>query len=307
MDFLNPGFLGSRAEFKRTFLVPIQAMRDPEAATRLKRLTGPFLLRRLKTDKAIIADLPEKMEMKTFCPLTREQASLYAAVVRDLERMLESAAGIRRKGAILGTLTKLKQVCNHPAQFLGDNSAIPGRSGKLTRLTEMLEEIMEVGDRALVFTQFAEMGKILQGYLQESFGREILFLHGGVPQHQRERLIERFQREDGPPVFVLSLKAGGTGLNLTQASRVFHFDRWWNPAVENQATDRAFRIGQRRNVQVHKFVCAGTLEEKIDEMIARKQELAEKVVSTGEGWLTELSNKEISEIFTLREDAIGGA
>jgi SNF2 family DNA or RNA helicase len=306
MDFLNPGFLGSRAEFKRTFLVPIQAARDPEAAARLKRLTGPFLLRRLKTDKAIIADLPEKMEMKTFCPLTREQASLYAAVVRDLEGMLESAAGIRRKGAILATLSKLKQVCNHPAHFLGDNSAIPGRSGKLTRLTEMLEEIMEVGDRALVFTQFAEMGKILQGYIQETFGREILFLHGAVPQHQRERLVERFQREDGPPVFVLSLKAGGTGLNLTRANRVFHFDRWWNPAVENQATDRAFRIGQRRNVQVHKFVCAGTLEEKIDEMIARKQELAEKVVGTGEGWLTELSNKEISEIFTLREEAIGG-
>ena len=307
MDFLNPGFLGSRADFKRTFLVPIQASRDPEAAARLKRLTGPFLLRRLKTDKAVIADLPEKMEMKAFCPLTREQASLYAAVVRDLERRLESAEGIRRKGAILGTLTKLKQVCNHPAQFLGDNSAIPGRSGKLTRLTEMLEEIMEVGDRALVFTQFAEMGRILQGYLQESFGREILFLHGGVPQHQRERLIERFQREDGPPVFVLSLKAGGTGLNLTQASRVFHFDRWWNPAVENQATDRAFRIGQRRNVQVHKFVCAGTLEEKIDEMIIRKQELAEKVVGTGEGWLTELSNKEISALFTLREEEIRGA
>jgi SNF2 family DNA or RNA helicase len=307
MDFLNPGFLGSRAEFKRTFLVPIQAARDPEAAARLKRLTGPFLLRRLKTDKAIIADLPEKMEMKTFCPLTREQASLYAAVVRELERTLESAAGIGRKGAILATLSKLKQICNHPAHFLGDNSAVPGRSGKLARLTEMLEEIMEVGDRALVFTQFAEMGRILQGYLQESFGREILFLHGGVPQHHRERLIERFQREDGPPVFVLSLKAGGTGLNLTRANRVFHFDRWWNPAVENQATDRAFRIGQSRSVQVHKFVCAGTLEEKIDEMIARKQELAEKVVGTGEGWLTELSNREISEIFALREEAIGGA
>jgi SNF2 family DNA or RNA helicase len=171
----------------------------------------------------------------------------------------------------------------------------------------MLEEIMAVGGRALIFTQFAEMGKILQGYLQESFGREILFLHSAVPQQQRERLIERFQREDGPPVFVLSLKAGGTGLNLTRASRVFHFDRWWNPAVENQATDRAFRIGQRRDVQVHKFVCAGTLEEKIDEMIARKQQLAEKVVGTGEGWLTELSNKQISEIFTLREEAIGGA
>jgi SNF2 family DNA or RNA helicase len=305
MEFLNPGLLGTQTEFRRNFFVPIQAEQDAEAAARLKRTTGPFILRRLKTDKSVIADLPEKMEMKVFCTLTKEQASLYAAVVREAEKTLDAAEGIQRKGVILATLSKLKQVCNHPAQFLGDNSSIPGRSGKLARLTEMLEEILEVGDRALVFSQFAEMGKILQQHLQETYGREALFLHGGVPKRQRDRMVERFQDEEaGPPVFILSLKAGGTGLNLTRASHVFHFDRWWNPAVENQATDRAFRIGQVRNVQVHKYVCAGTLEEKIDEMIERKKEIAEQVVGTGEGWLTELSNQELKHILALRREAV---
>ncbi len=306
MEFLNPGLLGTQAEFKRKFFIPIHAEQDPEAAARLKRMTGPFVLRRLKTDRSIIADLPDKMEMKVFCTLTKEQASLYAAVVREAERTLDAAEGIQRRGAILATLSKLKQVCNHPAQFLGDNSSIPGRSGKLARLTEMLEEILAVRERALVFTQFAEMGAILQRHLQETFGREVLFLHGGVAKRQRDRMVERFQAEDaGPSIFLLSLKAGGTGLNLTRASHVFHFDRWWNPAVENQATDRAFRIGQTRNVQVHKYVCAGTLEEKIDEMIERKREIAETVVGTGEGWLTELSNQELKQLFALRKEAVG--
>ncbi|MFQ5694436.1 MAG: DEAD/DEAH box helicase [Terriglobia bacterium] len=306
IEFLNPGFLGTQTEFKRQFFVPIQANRDPDAVARLQRLTRPFILRRLKTDKAIIADLPDKMEMKVFCTLTREQASLYTAVVREAEHDLEEAEGIQRRGMILATLSKLKQVCNHPTQFLGDNSAIPGRSGKLARLTEMLEEILEVGERALVFTQFAEMGDLLQRYLQETFGREVLFLHGGVRKAQRDRMVARFQAEgDGPPVFLLSLKAGGTGLNLTRANHVFHFDRWWNPAVENQATDRAFRIGQTRNVRVHKFLCVGTLEERIDEMIERKKEIAEGVVGTGEGWLTELSTAELKQLFALSQEAIG--
>lgn len=306
MEFLNPGFLGSQAEFKRKFFVPIQAERDEHAADRLKRITEPFVLRRLKTDKSIIADLPDKMEMKIFCPLTKEQASLYAAVVRETEEELQSSEGMKRKGLILATLSKLKQVCNHPAHFLGDNSAVPGRSGKLARLTEMLEEVLEIGDRALVFSQFAEMGKLLQGYLQEFFGREVLFLHGGVARQNRDRLVERFQKvADGPSIFVLSLKAGGTGLNLTAANHVFHFDRWWNPAVENQATDRVFRIGQTKNVQVHKFVCAGTLEEKIDEMIESKKDIAEKVVGSGEGWITELSNKDLKELWKLRKEALG--
>jgi len=219
---------------------------------------------------------------------------------------LNSADGIQRRGLILATLSKLKQVCNHPTQFLQDNSSIPGRSGKLARLTEMLEEVIEVGDRALIFSQFAEMGKILRRHLQETFGREVLFLYGAVPKQQRDRMVERFQADgDGPQIFILSLKAGGTGLNLTRANHVFHFDRWWNPAVENQATDRVFRIGQTKNVQVHKFLCMGTLEEKIDDMIERKKEIAEGVVGTGEGWLTELSTAALKEIFALRKEAIG--
>jgi SNF2 family DNA or RNA helicase len=305
MEFLNPGFLGGQAEFKRTFFVPIQAGNDPEAAARLRRLTSPFVLRRLKTDRSVIADLPDKMEMKVFCTLTREQASLYAAVVAEAAEALEGSAGIQRKGVVLATLSKLKQVCNHPAQFLKDNSPLPGRSGKLARLAEMLEEVLSVGDRALVFTQFAEMGALLQRHLQETFGREALFLHGGVPKGQRDRMVERFQAEPGPPLLVLSLKAGGTGLNLTRASHVFHFDRWWNPAVENQATDRAFRIGQTRRVQVHKLVCAGTLEEMIDAMIEGKKEIAERVVGTGEGWLTELTTAQLMDLVTLRPGAVG--
>ena len=306
MEFLNPGFLGSESEFKRKFFVPIQAERDPSAAERLKRITEPFILRRLKTDRSIISDLPEKLETKVFCSLTKEQASLYASVLKETEEALEDAKGIQRRGLVLATLSKLKQVCNHPAQFLGDNSGIADRSGKLVRLTEMLEEVIEVGDRALVFSQFAEMGGLLQRHVQETFGLEALFLHGGVPKRRRDRMVERFQNEGGgPPIFILSLKAGGTGLNLTSANHVFHFDRWWNPAVENQATDRVFRIGQARNVQVHKFICAGTLEEKIDEMIERKKEVAEKVVGAGEGWLTELSNDDLKDVLALSKEAAG--
>ncbi|MCG3162682.1 MAG: RNA polymerase-associated protein RapA [Acidobacteria bacterium] len=308
MEFLNPGFLGTQGEFKKTFFIPIQAQRDADASARLKRLTGPFILRRLKTDKTIIADLPEKNEMKVFCTLTKEQASLYAAVAEDAVKTIKDSEGIQRKGVVLATLSKLKQVCNHPAQFLGDNSAIPGRSGKLARLTEMLEEALAAGDRALVFSQFAEMGGIIQKHLQETFGHEVLFLHGATPKKQRDRMVERFQSSNGdgngPRVFVLSLKAGGTGLNLTAANHVFHFDRWWNPAVENQATDRAFRIGQKRNVQVHKFICAGTLEDKIDEMIESKQAIAASIVGAGENWLTELSTDQLRDLFTLRQDAV---
>ncbi|MBV9442098.1 MAG: DEAD/DEAH box helicase, partial [Acidobacteriaceae bacterium] len=305
MEFLNPGLLGNRAEFKRNFFMPIQSGRDPEAAVRLKKLTGPFVLRRLKTDKSIIDDLPEKQEMKVLCTLTKEQASLYAAVVKDSMDAIKSAEGIKRKGVVLATITRLKQVCNHPAQLLRDNSPLESRSGKLNRLSEMVEEAMSVGDRVLIFSQFAEMGSMLQQHLQETFGRETLFLHGGVPKKQRDQMVERFQEEkDGPPLFILSLKAGGTGLNLTRANHVFHFDRWWNPAVENQATDRAFRLGQTKHVQVHKFVCAGTFEEKIDQMIEQKKEIAANVVGTGEGWLTELSTSQLKDLFALQRAAV---
>ncbi|MBU1877371.1 MAG: DEAD/DEAH box helicase, partial [Chloroflexi bacterium] len=309
MQFLNPGFLGSQTRFRETFAIPIERYQDQDATGRLKGLVGPFILRRVKTDPTIIQDLPDKLESKVYCNLTAEQTTLYEAVVREsLERIEqtdeEEGGGMGRRGVVLGALMRLKQVCNHPAQFLGDGSALPGRSGKLNRLGEMLEEALDVGDRALVFTQFAQMGHMLQAHLAALFGVEVLFLHGGTPQQQRDRIVARFQQatRDSPPIFILSLKAGGTGLNLTAANHVFHFDRWWNPAVENQATDRAFRIGQTRDVLVHKFVCAGTLEERIDELIESKKALAESVVGAGENWLTELSTDELRDLMALRRE-----
>jgi non-specific serine/threonine protein kinase len=304
MEFLNPGLLGSERGFRARFAVPIESYGDENAAGLLRRLTRPFLLRRVKTDRTIIRDLPDKLDMKVFCNLTREQASLYQAVVDDMLRRLEEKEGIERRGLILATLTRLKQVCNHPAQFAGDGSALEGRSGKLARLEEILEEVLAEGEKALVFTQFAEMGGMLRTHLQHRLGREVLLLHGGVARGARDEMVARFQAEGGPPVFVLSLKAGGTGLNLTAASHVVHFDRWWNPAVEDQATDRAFRIGQRRDVQVRKLVAVGTLEERIDELIERKKALAERVVGTGEGWLTELSTEDLRKIVALSSDAV---
>lgn len=304
LDVLNPGYLGSRADFRRLYAVPIERFRDPGRRELLQRLVQPFLLRRLKTDPHVIQDLPEKLEMRVYCNLTREQAGLYQAVVSEMMQGVGAAAGMARRGLILAGLTRLKQICNHPAHFLGDDSAIEDRSGKVARLGEMLEEILSVGDRALVFTQFTEMGKILQYHLSERLREEVIFLHGGTPKKARDRMVDRFQEPDGPPIFILSLRAGGTGLNLTSANHVFHFDRWWNPAVEDQATDRAFRIGQTRNVQVHKFVCVGTLEEKIDRMIQDKRDLARSIVGAGEQWLTELDTSQLREILALSHDAV---
>jgi SNF2 family DNA or RNA helicase len=305
-QFLTPGYLGSAEQFRRQFANPIERAKDAGAAERLKQLVSPFILRRVKTDRSIIQDLPEKQEMKEFCPLTREQVTLYEAIVRDSMRQIEEAEGVQRRGQILATLTRLKQVCNHPALFLHDRSALDGRSGKLTRLGEMLEEALSVDDRSLIFTQYAEMGRLLQEHLEAQFGQSVLFLHGGTPAAERDRMVARFQREDrlAPHLFILSIKAGGTGLNLTRANHVFHFDRWWNPAVENQATDRAFRIGQTKNVQVHKFICAGTFEETLDEMIERKVALAETIVGTSEAWITEMSNGELRDLFALRREAV---
>ncbi|MBI4786251.1 MAG: DEAD/DEAH box helicase [Chloroflexi bacterium] len=305
-QFLNPDYLGSQKDFYNRFAKPIERANDPAATKRLKSLVGPFILRRVKTDPNVISDLPQKNEMKVFCNLTKEQATLYEAVVRDSLKRIAESEGIERRGIVLATLMKLKQVCNHPAQFLGDGSALPGRSGKLARLTEMLEEVRSVRERALIFTQFAEMGKLLRAFLQEYFGDEVLFLYGSTPTKARTKMIERFQNDpNGPLVFILSIKAGGTGLNLMRANHVFHFDRWWNPAVENQATDRAFRIGQTKNVQVHKYLCAGTFEEKIDAMIERKKALAESIVGTSEGWITEMTTEQLRELFVLRKEAVG--
>ncbi len=243
--------------------------------------------------------------MKEFCNLTREQATLYQAVVDDMLARIDEAEGIERRGLVLATMMKLKQVCNHPAQFLGDGSSVAGRSGKVSRLVEVLEEAVAVGDRSLVFTQFTQMGDMLERHLRQRLGCEVLWLHGKVTKKKRDAMVERFQGGEGAPVFLLSLKAGGTGLNLTAATNVVHFDRWWNPAVEDQATDRAFRIGQRRNVQVRKFVCGGTLEERIDTMIESKRALAERIVGSSEGWITELSTEQLREVVALSADAVG--
>jgi superfamily II DNA or RNA helicase len=305
MEFTNPGLLGPAERFRETYAIPIERHGCQEAAAALKRVTQPFVLRRLKTDKTIISDLPDKQEMKVWCNLTAEQASLYAATVADmLSRIEEAADDISRRGLVLATMAKLKQVCNHPAHLLGDGSRLPGRSGKLARLEEIGEEIVAEGDKALCFTQYAEFGRMLQPHLAARLGCPVLFLHGGTPKKQRDAMVESFASLEEPALFLLSLKAGGTGLNLTAASHVIHVDRWWNPAVEDQATDRAFRIGQRKNVQVRKFVCIGTLEERIDAMIEEKKQLAERIVGTGEGWLTELSVEDLRAVLALSPDAV---
>jgi non-specific serine/threonine protein kinase len=304
MEFANPGLLGSAESFKARFARPIERDGDAAAAARLRRATGAFVLRREKNDPAIISDLPDKLEMTVTCSLTSEQASLYQAVVDDSLVRIAAAEGVGRRGLVLALLTRLKQICNHPAHYLQDNSALPGRSGKLALVEEICEEVLDAGEKALLFTQYAEFGGMLQRHLAARFGREVGFLHGGVPKKARDTLVQRFEQPDGPPLFVLSLKAGGVGLNLTAASHVVHVDRWWNPAVENQATDRAYRIGQTKNVQVRKLVCAGTLEERIDQVIERKRELAEQIVGSGEKILTELSTAELREVVRLAAGSV---
>ena len=304
--FLNPGYLGNQTQFRKGFEVPIQKNNNLRQSATLKKLVEPFILRRVKTDRSIIKDLPDKVEQKLFCNLTKEQASLYEAVVKDVEQQLEDVEGIQRKGLILGTLTKLKQVCNHPRQFLQDDSEFTAmRSHKLTRLTEMIEEAQAERDSLLVFTQFTELGDALEKYVRHTFHCNTYYLHGGTSRKKREAMIAEFQDpETEPSVFVLSLKAGGVGITLTKANHVFHFDRWWNPSVEDQATDRAFRIGQKKNVFVHKFVAIGTLEERIDEMIEDKKKLAGSIVGSDESWLTELDDNAFKQLISLNKSAI---
>jgi len=306
LDFLNPGYLGNQQFFQRRFAMPIEKFGDRDSLQTLRSLVQPFILRRLKTDKDIIQDLPEKQEMNVFCGLSAEQAALYQKLVDESLVEIEESEGIKRRGLILTLLLRLKQVCNHPAQYLKEkNVGDSKRSGKLLRLQEMLEEAIQEGDRALIFTQFAEWGKLLQPYLEKQLGGETLFLYGATKKQQREEMIDRFQNDpEGPRLLILSLKAGGTGLNLTRANHVFHVDRWWNPAVENQATDRAFRIGQTRNVQVHKFVCTGTLEERINETIESKKQLAEQTVDAGEEWLTEMDTDQLRSLLLLDRNAV---
>ncbi|MEV8514514.1 SNF2-related protein [Dactylosporangium sp. NPDC051484] len=304
-DFLNPGLLGEASIFRARYSVPIERWGDADAARRLRRVTRPFLLRRVKTDRAVITDLPEKLERRQWCNLTLEQATLYRAVVDELfVKLREGRAGPQRKGLVLSAMTKLKQVCNHPAHLMGDGTPLPGRSGKLARLEEILAAALAAGDRALVFTQFARFGHMLVPHLADRLGTGVEFLHGGTAKGARDRMVERFQGGDGPGVLLVSLKAGGTGLNLTAANHVVHVDRWWNPAAEAQATDRAFRIGQRRDVQVHTFVCIGTIEERVEHIMAGKRDLAGVAVGSGEGWLTGLSTDDLLDLVTLSPEAV---
>lgn len=305
MEMLNPGLLGSAASFRGRFAVPVEKLGDQQRAEQLRRLIRPFMLRRIKSDPTVECDLPEKMEMRVFCNLTTEQAALYQSTVQQMLDEIDRAVGIRRRGLILATLTRLKQICNHPSHLLRDKGPLTGRSGKCERIVEMLEEVIEEGDAALVFTQYREMGDLLQKLLGERLNQTIPFLHGGTPSAERDRLVAGFQ--DGTsssPIFLLSLKAGGFGLNLTRANHVFHFDRWWNPAVEEQATDRVHRIGQTRRVQVHKFVCIGTIEDRIDKLLSEKAALADRIVGSGDEWLTGLSTRELRDYLTLTEEAV---
>jgi len=318
MEFLNPGYLGPASTFKRTIARPIEQRRDPKRADQLRRMIQPFVLRRLKTDATVIDDLPDCVQTKEYANLTPEQAGIYEQVVNKMVSEVERSEGIQRRGLVLSTLVKLKQVCNHPGHYaqaghrdgvMLTESSAPGlqsaRSGKSSRLMSLLEEVIATGEKALVFTQFREMGRLLSAMIQHDLEVDTLFLHGGTPPKRRQQFIDRFQADDGNvPVFILSLKAGGVGLNLTAANHVFHYDRWWNPAIENQATDRAFRIGQTKTVHVHKFVCTGTLEERIDQMIEQKMELAENIVGSGEKWLSDLSAGQLREMLVLRASAL---
>ena len=298
-DFCCPGLLGTAAQFKQ-FVKRLNKQQDSQAFAGLRRLVRPYILRRMKTDPAIVPDLPEKTEMRAECRLSRKQAVLYERAVGELAKRLKGADGMARRGLVLSTLMQLKQICNHPSQYLSETEFAPGDSGKYERLAQICEPIGARQERVLVFTQFQTITGPLADYLAELFGRPGLVLHGGVPVGKRKELVRIFQQDDGPPFFVISVKAGGTGLNLTAASHVIHFDRWWNPAVENQATDRAFRIGQKKNVLVHKFVCRGTVEERIDAMLRDKQQLADRVLAEGgETALTEMGDDELLKFVSL--------
>jgi len=309
LDFVNPGMLGSAQAFRARFAVPIERDHDSSAITRLRTATAPFVLRRMKTDPSVITDLPSKLEMTVRANLTAEQAALYRAVVEDMLAKIAESRGVQRKALVLSTLVRLKQVCNHPAQFLADGSAVlrhgRHRSGKLELVQDVLHSVLGEGEKVLLFTQFRQFGELVSPWAAQQFGVAVQFLHGGVSKRRRDGMVEQFQCAGGPPVMVASLKAGGTGLNLTAANHVVHLDRWWNPAVENQATDRVFRIGQHRDVQVRKLVCVGTVEERIDALISSKRELADLAVGVGESWVGELDTDQLRALLSLGDEAVG--
>jgi SNF2 family DNA or RNA helicase len=305
MDYSNRGFLGSNKEFNETYGNPIQQFNDIEVANQLKKVTAPFLMRRLKSDKTIISDLPDKIEIDSFATLVKEQASLYE---KTLHKALEEIEGIEksdnkslfvRQGLVLQMIMALKQICNHPTQFLKNNILDESLSGKMELLFDKLDSIVESGEKVLLFTQFSEMGNLLKHFISKRYNEEPMFYHGGCTIKQRNEMVNAFQNNRAEKIFILSLKAAGTGLNLTAANHVIHYDLWWNPAVESQATDRAYRIGQKNNVMVHRFITKNTFEEKINEMIQGKKALANMTVATGENWIGNLSNKELRSLFEV--------
>jgi SNF2 family DNA or RNA helicase len=298
-DFTNRGYLGSQKQFQSEFANPIEKDRDQGRLERFRKITGPFILRRLKSDRQIINDLPDKIESNRYCTLSTEQAALYQSTVDTVMADLQASEGIERRGIIFKLLNALKQICNSPAQFLNQDQASVEASGKLAAFMEIMTELQGCGEKALIFTQYTGMGDLLADSLRQQFGWEVPFLHGGLSRKQRDEMVERFQNERGVRAMILSLKAGGTGLNLTAASQVIHYDLWWNPAVEAQATDRAYRIGQQRAVLVHRLITENTFEEKIDAMIQSKKELADLSVASGEQWITELSDAQLRDLLTL--------
>ena len=299
-DLVNPGLLGNATRFRQHYAVPIERNRDVERTDELRAMVQPFMLRRSKADRSLVPDLPPKLEQVAYATLTKEQATLYQSVVDVLLSTLDHLNGIDRRGAILAAITRLKQICNHPAHYLADGSVLAGRSGKLARFDELVGDLLDADEKMLVFTQYREMGLLLARHLREHLRLDVPFLHGGVSKTRRDLMVDQFQEGAGGPILLVSLKAGGSGLNLTAASQVVHYDRWWNPAVENQASDRAWRIGQTRTVLVHKMVCQGTVEERIDALIEGKKDLADRVVGSGEGWITELTTSEIRDLLVLR-------
>ena len=303
MDYTNKGYLGTVGTFKEEYANPIQMFNDEQITKKFRKITAPFMLRRMKTDKSIISDLPDKIEQNQFATLTKQQAALYEKTMLAAMEQIEGFEGndpqtlFKRQGLVLQMILALKQICNHPTQFLKNGLFDATLSGKTALLLELLDSIIENSEKVLIFTQFTEMGNLLERFITEHFNDSPMFYHGGCSVKQREEMVSRFQNNRADKIFLLSLKAAGTGLNLTAASHVIHYDLWWNPAVENQATDRAYRIGQKKNVMVHRLICKNTFEERIDEMIQKKKHLAEMTVATGENWIGKLSNKELREIF----------
>ena len=299
-DFVNKGYLSTKDDFKRNYVMPIEKLEDPEVLENLKTIAKPFVMRRLKTDDDIKKELPDKLVNDIYCTLTKKQIRLFNAILEEIFFDIENSKGIQRKGIILKILTALKQTCNHPAQFLAIKNPKISESGKMELLVDILENILDMDEKVIIFTQYVEMGKLIQKLISKKFKTDVLFLHGSQTLKEKTEIIDAFQEDPNYKIFVATLKTGGTGLNLTAASNVIHYDLWWNPAVENQATDRVHRIGQKKDVMVYRFITKGTLEEAIDAISKRKIDLAGKAISNDETFITEMSNEELKKILSLR-------